>query len=346
MRIFFTVAVAFISIIAANSQTLVARVMSPKTSHWGYCTIKGEMIVPPDLRRSSDFCPEGLAAVFARDGRDYYFINVKNERVPTEVKDYRLVNAGFFIKGFSDGLVPVKTSHWGYMDPRGHLAFEATYDMVHEFNGGSAIARRNGQHMVLNKKGEEFPFKADDTRNFREGLAPFLIDGRYGFIDPEGKVAIAPAYKYASVFKNGYAWVKALDRQRQIGFIDKTGKWILEPQFSAVGPFDSVYGLAAVKRGSVWGFINIKGEMVLTPDADYYEDFSEGLAMGIKGGKIGFFNDKGEWIIAPKFDKCRNFKNGYAAALLGGRWGAIDKTGEWVIKPQFKKMLDFEVVND
>jgi WG containing repeat len=337
------ISVILISIAGANSQTLVARVMSPKTAHWGYCNIKGEMIIAPEYRLCSDFTPEGLAAIFRELGKDYYFINLKGERVPTEITGYRLVNTGTHIKGFSDGMVAVRNGDWGYMDTKGHLAIPMKYDLVHDFNGGSSIARKKGKYVVLNKKGEEFPVDADDMRDFSEGMAPFIKDGRFGFVGADGKVVVAPIYRFVGAFKNGYAWVKGEDLK--IGFIDKTGTMIIKPQFNMVGDFSSGDGLAKAKKDKVWGYINTKGETVLTPDTEFYGDFFDGLAMGRKDGKIGFFNTKGEWIIAPKFDLCHDFKNGYAAAKEGFRWGVIDKTGEWVIKPQFREMFDFEIVN-
>ena len=81
-----------------------------------------------------------------------------------------------------------------------------------------------------------------------------------------------------------------LDKKGKIGFIDKSGKTVIEPQFKKLGLDMSVEcqtkgyvrvfcdGLAAVSNGRKWGFINRKGDYVIDPKFDEAYAFSEGLA--------------------------------------------------------------------
>lgn len=78
-----------------------------------------------------------------------------------------------------------------------------------------------------------------------EGLAPVKLNGKWGYIDPSGKIAIAPQFEDGA------------------------------PRYS-IGVFRE--GLAEVKIGSQWGFINKEGRVVIPPRFDAAFGFSNGLA--------------------------------------------------------------------
>lgn len=84
------------------------------------------------------------------------------------------------------------------------------------------------------------------------------------------------------------------------GYIDRTGKIAIQPQFEAAQPFSE--GLAAVKSGK-WGYINTKGEFVINPQFDGADRFSEGLAFVENNGQVGFINPSGKIVITQQYDK-------------------------------------------
>lgn len=333
---------------SALSQTYVTQVKPVGDKKWGYANLKGELIVKPQFDKCYEFSSAGYAPIYDSKNRQYYFINQKGEKLATEIKDFKLIDGfGFDLKGFEDGLVPVKQGEkWGYLNTEGKLAIPAKYDEVTDFNGGHALAKSGAKYVVLNTQGAESPVDGSgilDAKHFSESLAPFRAgDKRFGYIGEDGKIVIPAQFESVGYFKEGLAWAKTADKK--VGYINTKGEWVIKPQFDVGKDFESESGLARIKGGDKWGYITKTGEVTYLKDTDIYEDFSDGLARGRKNQKFGFLNSKGEWVIEPQFDGSRDFKNGYAAVKKGEKWGVIDKTGKWVIEPTFDGIKDMELV--
>ncbi len=329
---------------AANgfSQTYLTQIKSTDTKKWGYANQKGEIIIPAQFERCYEFTRDGFAAIHDKESKAFYFINLKGEKLTTQLKGIDGVE-----EGFSNGLAAVKTGDkWGYLDTSGKLAIPAKYDDATVFDGGYAVAKSGNKYVVLNARGEESPVEGSgilEVKHFSEKRAPFrATDKKFGFVDEHGKVAIQAKFQSVGYFKNGLAWAKEEDAI--LGYIDPKGEWVIKPQFDAGREFDSGTGLARIKAADKWGYVNRSGQITNINDTEVWGDFSDGLAEGKKGGKRGFYDSKGTWVIAPQFDGVRDFKNGFAAAKMNDQWGMIDKTGKWVIKPSFAGIKDMELV--
>ena len=82
--------------------------------------------------------------------------------------------------------------------------------------------------------------------------------------------------------------------------------------------------------------------MIIQPQFDKADDFSEGFAAVEIDGKVGYINRSGKIIIKPRFVDARKFREGLAAVELDDKWGFIDKAGNLKIKPQFDEALDYQ----
>lgn len=82
--------------------------------------------------------------------------------------------------------------------------------------------------------------------HFSEGLAPVLSFNKLGFIDKTGRVVIEPLFRETSGFSEGRAAVKIIgsDGQYVWGYIDRAGRLAIAPQFREAQPFAG--GLAQV----------------------------------------------------------------------------------------------------
>jgi len=85
-----------------------------------------------------------------------------------------------------------------------------------------------------------------------------------------------------------------IEKNGKWGYIDRTGKVIIRPQFEDAYYFSE--GLAAVKLGDKLGYIDKTGRFVIKPQFNHAWDFSEGLARVTIGGKDGYINKTGKYI--------------------------------------------------
>jgi hypothetical protein len=347
-RLFFSVAIILLTGYISFSQTYITQVKPADSKNWGYANEKGELVIPAQFSKCYKFSPEGLAVIYDSKERQYYFINTKGEKLQTEISSFKLKDGfGFDVEGFKDGLVMIKQGDkWGYLNAKGKLAIPTKYDEATDFNDGFAYGKSGDKFVVLNTKGEEFAVTdagVTDMKGFSEGLAPYKSkDKKFGFIGSDGKTAIPAQFESVGYFSNGLAWAKSMDGK--LGYINPKGEWVIKPQFSAGKEFDKQSGLARIKNGDKWCYVNKAGDIKYVDDTKVWGDFSEGLSDGEKNDKKGFYDATGKWVIEPQFEGTRDFKNGFAAAKQDDKWGIINKQGKWVIKPTFDGIKDLELV--
>ena len=102
-------------------------------------------------------------------------------------------------------------------------------------------------------------------------------------------------------------------------------------KYDSLGGFDE--GLARVKKGDLWGFINQNGEEVIPCRYDGAGFFSEGLAAVKKGDLCGFINQNGEEVIPCRYDRVWPFSEGLALVRIADKWGYVDKEGNSTFTP-------------
>lgn len=185
-------------------------------------------------------------------------------------------------------------------------------------------------------------------------LFPIYERGKIGYIDSTGKKIIEPSldaegefyqdnFTPAQYFREGVAVAARCPGSKQEcrkGFIDATGKFVIEPVFEDALQFTQ--GLAAVKSGGKWGFINHAGEMIITPRFVEIDSFENGFApVMLQGGERRLINWRGKYLPMPRgvrrFGKVSEL---LIAVKIGGKWGFMNTRGQLVIKPRFEPYLD------
>ncbi len=100
--------------------------------------------------------------------------------------------------------------------------------------------------------------------------------------------------------------------------------------------------LFRIHRDKGWGFMDRSGKTVIPPQFAEVGDFFSGLARARHESKCGYIDLKGRVAIAYQFDVCRDFSEGLAAVQFGKGWGFIDPTGTFVIQPGLKAVANFQ----
>ena len=253
----------------------------------------------------------------------------------------------------NDGVLPIAPKHadakpatdklypaciegrYGYIDAVGNVVIPGQWDFADAFHDGLA---RVGS---ITKDGYEYTRHSQfiDTTgtvvipdvnspdlgdtHFSEGLAPFVDEnGKTGYIDRTGKVAIKPQFwcdmgegdcgcsceaGAAGSFENGVAWAKVGHEEV---LIDKSGKRLM------------------------------KGEMV----SDLAGRLVEDRIPFRQDGLVGYKNQRGEIVIKPQFADGREFVEGFAAVTPNGMAEAytyIDKSGRQICDRVFDYAYDF-----
>ncbi|MGC2661154.1 MAG: WG repeat-containing protein, partial [Bryobacteraceae bacterium] len=107
------------------------------------------------------------------------------------------------------------------------------------------------------------------------------------------------------------------------GYIDRTGKMVIAPQFDDEGDFFG--GLAKVRLGDKWGYINNSGRLTIPYKFQAAGDFSEGLAPAMSARKWGFVNSGGRIVIRPQFQAASEFREGLSLFEI---WDTIQCDGQ------------------
>ena len=183
-------------------------------------------------------------------------------------------------------------------------------------------------------------------QSFSEGLAAVLTGSRsdeagaWGYIDKQGRMAIAPAYTQASPFQNGLA---AVSQGHLWGYIDPKGQWVIKPRYTTATGFnaegtalveDDEHDVLIDRQGKVvktfplgtrtWGFMpGQKLASMEVPTPPRLINTATGTATALPEGVM--------MLAAPSA--------GYLPAQVRGSrysgwWGLLDAQGRWAVTPQ------------
>ncbi|UBF30064.1 WG repeat-containing protein (plasmid) [Kovacikia minuta CCNUW1] len=170
------------------------------------------------------------------------------------------------------------------------------------------------------------PMCFDWAEAFSDGVAQVRLDGksnnpearRYGFINRESIFMVPPVLRNDQFIERNTTFSEdRLPLRRElngkIGYIDKTGKFAIEPQFDRAENFSE--GLANVcwcQHGDCLsdpnekcGYINSSGKLVIKDRFRGGGVFKQGIAIAVParlGAKIGLINRQGEELIEPNLD--------------------------------------------
>ncbi|NBV22966.1 MAG: WG repeat-containing protein [Proteobacteria bacterium] len=203
------------------------------------------------------------------------------------------------------------------------------------------------------------------------------VDGKVGYIDSLGQIAIKPKFEFGGYYSEGLTEAGAGGKRY---FINLKGDCLSEHEFSTATSFSEGMASVIVQEGMRprYNYSDANSHLLSKRNFDNCWPFSGGLALvmeterGVERfglldrsghlvlppilegchpysrGEIGFsFRDGGKWgiqgidgraIVAPKYDDAGMLKDDLCPVCENGQWGVIDSTGSTVIKHRFEGM--------
>jgi serine/threonine protein kinase len=227
------------------------------------------------------------------------------------------------------------------------LAIAPQFEYARDFSEGLAAVIHNGRLGFINGKGD-FAIPAQFV------FDPFYImrEGAYQFSEGLTQLAIADQWGYINTlgkfviqpkFQGAETFAEGLARvevNHHYGYINPTGEFAIAPQFESAAPHFSE-SLADVEIDQRHGYINPSGEVVIPPQFDSADSFGEGFARITLDHKYGFINRQGDLVIPAKFDVAHTFREGLARVRVDGKYGYINTDGELAIAPIFDDTFSF-----
>ena len=164
---------------------------------------------------------------------------------------------------------------------------------------------------------------------FMKALLLLKLEGKWGFIDKTGKVVINAQFELTYYFAEGFCPVK---KNNKWYYINKKGRKAIDDNFILAFSFSE--GYAAVKTETGWGYIDKEGQIAIKAEYEEAWSFSDGLANVKDGGLWGYINKQAETVIDFKYDEAQPFTKGLATVKLNGKYFQIDKSGKKYVSPK------------
>lgn len=188
---------------------------------------------------------------------------------------------------------------YGYMDRTGRIVIPPKYSQAGPFREGFALVREKGRFGFVNARGEEvIPPRFEDAWHFSNGRASVLLDGQWGVIDTTG--ALVPGAEPAPVAFAEERTTTGPVRIRvdgRYGFVRPNGDTLVPPIYQQAWYFKD--GLARIRADGKWGFIDSTGAVAIPPRFDRAWDFEYGLALVEVDGKRGYVDAEGRYVWEP-----------------------------------------------
>lgn len=278
------------------------RIGDSEKGKYGYINEKGKFVIETQFDYACNFS-DGLACVAV--GKQYGYIDKTGEFVIQprfKIKyGYSNLEDGY---DFSDGCVPVEVKgKYGYMNKKGDIVIPPLFDGAGAFSEGLAIVGFGEGEMVENavidKTGKIICGKPDFfiMSNISDGLIG-VYDKKnecYGYIDKTGKM----------VFKIDFENINEFNRYIENSFTHSIKDFGIE-----LGAFSEGLACAGVAElgDELYGYIDKTGKYVIKPQFDYAGEFIGGLAkvsvtdLESFKSKTGYIDKTGKWIYVERED--------------------------------------------
>lgn len=217
---------------------------------------------------------------------------------------------------------------FGVINKEGEFIHEPIYDNINFIKDGLYAKLLNHSFLFSNKT-KQFDFEIGEPS---EGMIAFRENNLWGYMDYDQKVIILPQFEKAYCFNEGYAKVV---KDGKVGYINNQGAIAIECMFDSGGSVCD--RLIVVQKEKYYGIIDIEGNEVLEINYDFIEESHNGDYIIWKDKKAGCFNVK-RTLILPQYDHMLPFFEGLARIKIASYYGAINENNQLVVDCIYDKM--------
>ncbi len=209
---------------------------------------------------------------------------------------------------------------------------------------GLAVVQVHNHSGLINRVGQYvLPPQYNSISPFSEGRSAVIDDRGFWLIDESGKRLTAKPYQYIGSMTDGRALFAITNAQNQYvyGYVDRDGREAIAAQYLTGNDFHSGKAVVQIKAGE-FALIGKNGERLQTYPYAFVGPQSEGLMTfrETENGPFGYIDEQGKVELAPQFSTALPFEAGRAVVNtstdpLTNKYGLITRQGTFVIKPEY-----------
>ena len=371
---------------------------------WGFVQADGTWVIPPRYIDAQPF--EGKYAPVNIAPGQWILINRNGKQITSASYDsIRVYAGGAYSLAWQQG-------RGIFLNFNGQALNRNRYEQISPFStSGLAVVRKDSKEVYLNNLAQEI-FEADSLMPFNYGRGIFRKGSLWGWINEQGEVIQPPIWDCVIASKNSFLLVQ---KEGKIFLVDAKGKKVqevqadpkdiiltnqaliynLKPTFYLVDllrsrtqllDYDEVGdisdGIMAVKKDSLFGYINTTGKEILAPNnfavsqsthhlliarkafidafKVYNSDnkflyqldkglifigpFQESKAKVVDAhGYMGFVDENGQIVVPCKYALVGDYVQGRAIFKnTWGKYGFLDEKGQEVIHAQYRFLSNYD----
>ncbi|MEP5612643.1 MAG: WG repeat-containing protein [Cyclobacteriaceae bacterium] len=294
-------------------------------SKWGILDKHGNWKIYPEFAEFRVY----QELIVGRKGAAYSYFN----------RDQLLYKTTFHIEGQlgSSFIIKDEEEHLGLLAPSGTIISYPSFTSIKRIgdyfvlsdSSFTNLADIEGKVLVSGEQAyEDFGEVGEDYISARR-------NGRWGFVDSQGRLRVSNRYENVQAFQEDYAAIKLRGRW---GFIDKSETLKVQPHYEEVSSFRK--GLAIVKENEHFGIIDKDGEEIIaaiyqdigrSANGNYYLTNDQGL--------IGLADENGSFILRANFASLLDLKD-EILVKVNGKMGVLDYQGNQKFKISYSAITE------
>jgi hypothetical protein len=261
----------------------------------------------------------------------------------------------FFLVVFIAGAQPffpvLKNGKWGYIDNSGRLVIQPVFSWAQEgFCGQTALVKDSTSYYFINREG--LPVTGEKFQRASISWKDYCVvtnNGKYGYVDTTGHVAIPLQFESAGMMIDGFACVV---KNGVKGITDVRGNFTPLPKWDELKNIRE--GCIAFRKGKKWGVYYAVNKKVLFRARFSFVSFMRcGRVIVKHRGKMGMVNIGRRVAIPFKYEGLylpEPPPTGYRATetfdslyvfTKNGKCGVLDFWGNVIVDPAYEQIYGY-----